>query len=71
MVNNFVNRLTKEMTILAPNSMKVKILGNTDRNQLSWMGGSVVASLTTFQSMWITRMDYEESGPSIVHRKCL
>merc|ERR1711910_294099 len=24
----------------------------------------------TFQQMWISKQEYDESGPSIVHRKC-
>merc|ERR1711966_366867 len=28
------------------------------------------ASLSPFQSMWISKEEYDESGPSIVHRKC-
>uniref|UniRef100_A0A8R1I861 Actin n=16 Tax=Eumetazoa TaxID=6072 RepID=A0A8R1I861_CAEJA len=23
-----------------------------------------------FQQMWISKQEYDESGPSIVHRKC-
>lgn len=71
MLNNFYNRMNKELTILAPNSIKTKITSNSERNCLVWMGGAVVSSLTTFQSMWITRSDYDENGPSVVHRKCL
>jgi actin-related protein len=26
--------------------------------------------LSTFQQMWISKQEYDESGPSIVHRKC-
>ena len=35
-----------------------------------WIGGSILASLSTFKSMWITKDEYDEAGPSIVHRKC-
>ena len=31
---------------------------------------SILASLSTFQQMWISKAEYDESGPSIVHRKC-
>jgi hypothetical protein len=34
-----------------------------------WIGGSILASLSTFQQMWISKQEYDESGPSIVHRK--
>merc|ERR1712008_387483 len=33
-------------------------------------GGTTLASLSTFQQMWISKQEYDESGPSIVHRKC-
>merc|ERR1712088_1083880 len=33
-------------------------------------GGSTLASLSTFQQMWISKQEYDECGPSIVHRKC-
>ena len=29
-----------------------------------------LSSLSTFQSMWISKAEYDESGPAIVHRKC-
>ena len=34
------------------------------------IGGSILSSLSTFQPMWISKQEYDESGPSIVHRKC-
>jgi len=27
--------------------------------------------LSTFEDMWISKEEYDESGPSIVHRKCV
>jgi len=34
------------------------------------IGGSILASLSTFQTMWIKKEEYEEAGPTLVHRKC-
>lgn len=34
------------------------------------MGGSILASLSNFQPMFITKQDYQDGGPSYVHRKC-
>ena len=34
------------------------------------IGGSVLASLSTFEQMWVTKEEYDADGPSIVHRKC-
>ncbi|KAL1438987.1 hypothetical protein MTO96_047463 [Rhipicephalus appendiculatus] len=41
-----------------------------ERKYSVWIGGSILASLSTFQQMWISKQEYDESGPSIVHRKC-
>ena len=35
-----------------------------------WRGGAGLASLSTFEEMWIPRDEYDESGPGIVLRKC-
>ena len=35
-----------------------------------WMGGAVLSKIVIQQNQQITKYDYEESGPSIVHRKC-
>ena len=63
-------RLQKEIAALAPSSMKVKVIAPPERKYSVWIGGSILASLTTFQQMWISKSEYDESGPSIVHRKC-
>jgi len=36
----------------------------------SWVGGAVLSSLSSFQDMMITKSEYDENGPNIVHRKC-
>ena len=61
-------RLTKEITALAPANIKVKIVAPPDRKYLAWIGGSILSSLSTFQDMWITKDEYDESGSGIVRR---
>ena len=68
--NGISDRLSKEITALAPSTMKIKIVAPPERKYSVWIGGSILASLSTFQSMWISKAEYDESGPSIVHRKC-
>jgi actin-related protein len=63
-------RLHKEVTALAPAAIKVKIVAPPERKYSVWIGGSILSSLSTFQDMWITKDEYDESGPAIVHRKC-
>ncbi|KAG0359797.1 actin [Mortierella sp. AD032] len=70
MYPGIADRMQKEITTLAPSSMKIKIVAPPERKYSVWIGGSFFASLPTFQQMWISKMEYDESGPSIVHRKC-
>src|SRR5271167_3440435 len=62
------DRMQKEITALAPSSMKIKIIAPPERKYSVWIGGSILASLSTFQQMWISKQEYDESGPSIVYR---
>merc|ERR1719166_939402 len=70
MFPNIDKRLNKEITALAPSAVKVKIVAPPERKYSVWIGGSILSSLSTFQEMWITKDEYDESGPGIVHRKC-
>ena len=70
MFPGIADRIAKEISALAPNSIKVKIVAPPERKYSVWIGGSILASLSTFQSMWVTRDEYDECGPSIIHRKC-
>ena len=63
-------RLTKELTAMAPTSMKIKVVAPQERKFLVWIGGSILSSLSTFQTMWITKQEYQDTGAAIVHRKC-
>lgn len=70
MFPGIAERMQKEITALAPSSMKVKIIAPPERKYSVWIGGSILASLSTFQQMWISKQEYDEAGPSIVHHKC-
>ena len=70
MFNQIAERLSKEIVALAPSTMKIKVVAPPERKYSVWIGGSILASLSTFQQMWISKGEYDESGPSIVHRKC-
>ncbi|KAL3763700.1 hypothetical protein ACHAWU_008022 [Discostella pseudostelligera] len=50
--------------------VKVTSPNVSERAICSWLGGSILGSLSTFQDMWISRKDYEEYGAAIVNRKC-
>ena len=70
MFPGIAERLSKEVTSLAPTTMKVKVVAPQERKFLVWIGGSILSSLSTFQTLWITKQEYEETGASIVHKKC-
>jgi actin beta/gamma 1 len=70
MFAGIAERMDKEVTNLAPPTMKIKVIAPPERKYSVWIGGSILASLSTFQQMWISKEEYDESGPSIVHRKC-
>jgi len=63
-------RMQKGISDKAPTTVKVKVIAPPERKYSVWIGGSILASLSTFQQMWISKTDYEEHGPGIVHRKC-
>jgi GTPase SAR1 family protein len=63
-------RLKKELEALVPASHKIKIIAPPERKYSVWIGGSILASLSTFQPMIISKQEYDENGPSIVHQKC-
>jgi hypothetical protein len=65
------DRLQKELVALAPSTMEVKIIAPPERKYSAWNGGSLLASFSTFQPMWISKEKYDESGPGIVHCKCV
>merc|ERR1712013_195599 len=70
MYPGIADRMQKEIAALAPSPIKIKIIAPPERKYSVWIGGSILASLSTFQQMWISKQEYDECGPSIVHRKC-
>ncbi|CAF4843485.1 unnamed protein product [Rotaria magnacalcarata] len=70
MFPGIADRMQKDVSALAPSNMKIRIVAPPERKYAVWIGGSILSSLATFQSMWISKQEYDESGPSIVHRKC-
>ena len=71
MFPGFADRMQKEVAALAPPTMKIKVMTPPPEGRHSaWIGGSMLASTSAFQQMWISQQEYDEVGPSIVHRKC-
>jgi len=70
MFPGIATRIEKEIAALAPSNVRIKVIAPAERKYSVWIGGSILASLSTFDGMWVTKEDYEEHGPAIVHRKC-
>ena len=68
-----MERLNNDLSSKTPPSMRLKINSSSslvERRCSPWIGGSILASLGTFQQMWISRMEYDEGGKACIERKC-
>mmetsp|Transcript_58851 Transcript_58851/g.93586 ORF Transcript_58851/g.93586 Transcript_58851/m.93586 type:complete len:247 (-) Transcript_58851:239-979(-) len=73
MFDGLQTRLQNELRGLmnkAGGDYNVKVIAKPNRDHSVWIGASLLASLSTFDEMWVQRDEYEECGASIVHRKC-
>ncbi|KAF8055322.1 ARP4 [Scenedesmus sp. PABB004] len=65
-------RLELDISTAAPGGTKVKVtapVNPTERRHAVWIGGSILASLGSFQQMWLSKQEYEEHGAGLIHRK--
>ncbi|VDL93246.1 unnamed protein product [Schistocephalus solidus] len=80
LIMGFTDRLQRDLNIKTPpvccylspysffQSMRLKVnfpSSLPERRFSSWVGGSILGSLGTFQQMWISKHEYEESGRSM------
>ncbi|KAL7747240.1 centractin- actin- protein of the dynactin complex [Sorochytrium milnesiophthora] len=64
----FGDRLLSEMQKLANADTKIKIFAPPERKYSTWIGGSILANLSTFKKMWVSAEEYQED-PDIIHKK--
>ncbi|OQR96631.1 actin-like protein [Achlya hypogyna] len=57
-------RVHWEMSQMVPSSLKVRITQTTpvERKFSTWIGGSILASLGSFQQLWVSKREFEERG---------
>ena len=55
-------RIDKDVVKLAPSTTKVHIIAPEEREYSEWVGGSILTSLSTFEEMWITKDEYDDTG---------
>lgn len=65
-------RLAAEVKELLPPDLasSVTIACMPDAHYAAWKGGAILSAKPDFNSSWITRAEYDEAGPEIVHVKC-
>jgi len=75
----FAERLVSEVKAVAARSariggggddagIKVRVAAPPNRTELVWGGGSILASLSAFRSVWVLRKRYDEVGANAVQR---
>eukprot|EP00128_Syssomonas_multiformis_P001658 Colp12_sorted_trinity150504_noHs@6258 len=70
MFPGITDRMQKEMTALAPSNTKVNIIAPPERKNSAWIGGSILATLSSFKESWFSRQQFDEYGPCFIHRFC-
>ncbi|KAH0565192.1 Actin-like protein [Trichoglossum hirsutum] len=68
LTKGFGDRLLHEVQRLAPKDMRIKIFAPPERKYSTWIGGSILAGLSTFRKMWVSIDDWHEN-PDIIHTK--
>jgi len=73
MFANMRERLEAALFDHAPQNVKTKVvasMNSVERRFATWIGGSILASLGSFQQLWMSKQEYEEHGANLVQRKC-
>ena len=64
MIKGFGDRLLHEVQRLAVKDMRIKIFAPPERLYSTWIGGSILAGLSTFRKMYVSIDDWHESKRS-------
>ncbi|UKZ74991.1 Actin-like protein [Trichoderma virens FT-333] len=68
LTKGFGDRLLTELQKLAVKDMRIKIFAPPERKYSTWIGGSILAGLSTFRKMLVSIDDWHEN-PDIIHTK--
>lgn len=66
LIPGFSERFLAELKNLTNVPTNFNLISNPERRYLSWIGGSIVASLPEDQKIFISKSEYEEVGSSIL-----
>lgn len=64
-------RLTSEIAKVVNARVQddVHVIAPGERKYSVWIGAAILSSLASFSNEWITKAEYHESGPTVVHRR--
>ncbi|XP_030327222.1 actin-like protein 7A [Strigops habroptila] len=69
MMEGFADRFQRELARMCPHDGPI-ITASPQRKSAVWIGGSILASLNSFQDLWVHRYEYEEHGSTCIFKKC-
>ncbi|XP_041478471.1 actin-like isoform X2 [Lytechinus variegatus] len=67
MHRGFGERVKRELVNRGVPRETLKVICPPERRKSVWIGGSILASLSNYRGMWITKKDYQEYGPTVVY----
>lgn len=73
LLTGYVDRFHNELARATTQGNKYKVLASSSSHERmfsAWIGGSILASLGSFQQMWFSRAEYDEQGKGALERKC-
>lgn len=65
-------RLSLEMSNLTSSSFKCRVIAprnSVERQFATWIGGSILTALGSFQQLWLSKTEYEEYGGTLAIQK--
>ncbi|NXL59580.1 ACL10 protein, partial [Chordeiles acutipennis] len=69
MFPGFPERMCLELnTLFHGTGCEIKVQASPERAIAAWAGGSMAASLTSFQHAWLTKSEYHEHGARYMHK---
>jgi len=66
MYPNIEKRLKKDLLGMVPAGQTIEIIAQPERKYAVWLGGSILSSLATFETMWVTKLMWQETGASVM-----
>lgn len=61
-------RIRNELLKIVPDKIEISFITSPEKKFAAWKGGSILASVTNFEQMYISKEEYDESGPGLFIR---